>query len=114
MRKFLVQVNGARYEVGVEEITNAPAIEAAPKTEPVAPAASAPAGGKTILSPMPGTILQVAVKAGDAVKRGQLLMVLEAMKMENEIQAPADCIVASVSVQAGATVSTGQLLLTLG
>ena len=122
MRKYLVNVNGTSYEVMVEEINGAiPAapVAAAPAA-PAAPVVSAPAApvavpaapvsaatGETISSPMPGTILSVSVKQGDTVKKGQVLMVLEAMKMENEIVSPKSGVVVSVGVSAGASVNTG-------
>ena len=114
MKKYRVNVNGTVYEVELEEITGA-APAAAPVAAPAAPApAAAPAGGEKIAAPMPGTILSVNVAAGDAVKKGQVLMILEAMKMENEIMAPCDGTVTSVSVTKGAAVESGALLCTIG
>ena len=113
MKKYRVNVNGTVYEVELEEMTGAPA--AAPVAAPAPAAAAAPAaGGEKVTSPMPGTILSVNVAAGDAVKRGQVLMILEAMKMENEIMCPCDGTVASVSVTKGAAVGSGTLLCTIG
>ncbi len=113
MKKYRVNVNGTVYEVELEEMTGAPA--AAPVAAPAPAAAAAPAaGGEKVTSPMPGTILSVNVAAGDAVKRGQVLMILEAMKMENEIMCPCDGTVASVSVTKGAAVESGTLLCTIG
>ena len=118
MKKYRVNVNGTNYEIAVEEITGAEA-QAAPVAAPAAAPApvaapvAAPAGGEAVNSPMPGTILAVNVKAGDAVKAGQVLMILEAMKMENEIVAPVDGTVASVSVNQGTAVETGTLLCTI-
>ena len=113
MKKYRVNVNGTVYEVELEELTGAPA--AAPVAAPAPAAAAAPAaGGEKVTSPMPGTILSVNVAAGDAVKRGQVLMILEAMKMENEIMAPCDGTVTSVSVTKGAAVESGALLCTIG
>ena len=77
------------------------------------PAAAAPAGGQTIAAPMPGTILAVNVQNGAAVKRGDVLFILEAMKMENEIMAPCDGTAAGVNVTKGAAVSTGDVLCVL-
>ena len=109
MKKYRVNVNGTVYEVELEEMTGAPA--AAPVAAPAASAAAAPAaGGEKVTSPMPGTILSVNVAAGDAVKRGQVLMILEAMKMENEIMCPCDGKVASVNTSKGAAVESGTLL----
>ena len=82
---------------------------AAPAPAP-APAAAAPAGGEQVTSPMPGTILSINVAAGDTVKRGQVLMILEAMKMENEIMCPCDGKVASVNTSKGSAVESGTLL----
>jgi biotin carboxyl carrier protein len=111
MRKFSVNVNGTRYEVEVEEI-DAKAAAQAQKSEPVK--ASAPAGaGVEVTSPMPGNILQVNVKPGDAVKEGQQLMILEAMKMENEILAPCAGKVTTLAVAKGSTVESGALLCTI-
>ena len=105
MKKYRVNVNGTAYEVEIEEITGA-----APAT-PAAPAApAAPADGEVVAAPMPGNILAVNVKAGDAVMKGQVLMVLEAMKMENEIVCPRDGTVISVSVSKGASVESGAAL----
>ena len=106
MRKFIVNVNGIGYEVEVEEVTVNSAAPAAPKA-PAAPVA----GSKPITAPMPGTILSVNVNSGDTVKSGQVLIVLEAMKMENEIMAPVDCRIASVKVQKGASVNSGDVLI---
>ena len=114
MKKYRVNVNGTVYEVELEEITGA-APAAAPVAAPAAPApATAPAGGEKIAAPMPGTILSVNVAAGDAVKKGQVLMILEAMKMENEIMAPCDGTVTSVAAVKGAAVESGALLCTIG
>ncbi len=114
MQKYRVNVNGTVYEVELEEITGA-APAAAPVAAPAAPApAAAPAGGEKIAAPMPGTILSVNVAAGDAVKKGQVLMILEAMKMENEIMAPCDGTVTSVAAVKGAAVESGALLCTIG
>ena len=114
MKKYRVNVNGTVYEVELEEMTGAPAAPAAPAAAPAAPAAAPAAGGEKVTSPMPGTILSVNVAAGDAVKRGQVLMILEAMKMENEIMCPCDGTVASVSVTKGTAVESGTLLCTIG
>ena len=110
MKKYRVTVNGTVYEVELEEITGAaPAAE-----KPAAPAPAAPAGeGERITSPMPGTILAVNVAAGRSVKKGDVLMVLEAMKMENEIMCPRDGVVSSVQAAKGAVVESGTLLCVL-
>ena len=112
MKKYRVTVNGTVYEIELEELTGAaPAAPvAAPAAAPAPAPAAAPAGGEQVPSPMPGNILAVNVAAGDAVKRGQVLMVLEAMKMENEIMCPCDGRVVSVNTSKGATVESGTLL----
>ena len=108
MKAYKVTVNGNVYEITLEVIDKAD-IKAAP-----APAAApAAAGSQSINAPMPGTILKVNVQNGQAVKKGDVLMILEAMKMENEIMAPADGVVASVNVASGASVESGALLCTL-
>lgn len=120
MRKFNVAVNGENYDVTVDEIggsapaaapVSAPA--AAPKAAPAPAAAAAPAGASEVVSPMPGTIVSVKVNAGDAVKAGDILCVLEAMKMENEIVAPDDGTVAAVHVKQGDMVETNAKLISL-
>ena len=110
MKKYRVNVNGTTYEICVEEITGA---EAAAVAAAPAPAA-APAGGEKVVAPMPGNILSVNVKDGASVKKGDVLMILEAMKMENEIMAPVDGTVSAVSVTKGQTVETGALLCVIG
>ena len=112
MKHLKITVNGVAYDVQVEEADGStPAASTAP-----APAAkkAAPAGdGDPINSPMPGTIVNVKVKAGQDVKKGDVLVILEAMKMENEIKAPKDGKVTSVNVNKGESVDTGTLLVTL-
>ena len=108
MKKYRVTVNGTAYEIELEELTGAAPAPAAATAAP-APAA-APAGGEQVTSPMPGTILSINVAAVDTVKRGQVLMVLEAMKMENEIMCPCDGKIASVNTSKGASVESGTLL----
>ena len=140
MRKFAITVNGNTYEVEVEEIGGAPVYAAAPVAAPAAPvAAPAPvaaapaaapkaaapaaapkaaapagaAGANKVNAPMPGTILDVKVSVGQSVKNGDVLCILEAMKMENEIAAPCDGVIASINVTKGATVNTGDVLVSL-
>ena len=126
MKKFNVTVNGTVYEVEVNEVGGvapvaapapkaaAPAPKAAPAATPAAAAAPVPAGAQTVDCPMPGKILSVAVTAGQAVKKGEVLCILEAMKMQNEIVAPHDATVAEVRVAANQTVATGDALVVLG
>ena len=121
--KYKVTLNGRTYEVEVEAgkamlVDEYEAFAPAPAA-PAAPAAAAPAAaavtaaGEPVNSPMPGTILRVEVAQGAAVKEGQLLVVLEAMKMENEILAPCDGTVAQIVAQKGSTVETGSPLIVL-
>ena len=118
MKKYNVTVNGTAYEGTVEAVDaadiKAPAPAPAAAAAPAPAAAAAPAGGEKITSPMPGTILNVNVTNGSAVKKGDVLMILEAMKMENEIMAPCDGTIASVNVTKGASVNTGDLLCVIG
>lgn len=132
MKKYIVTVNGSKYEVVVEDAapgaTYTPAAPAAPAAAPAptpapaaAPAAApapapaaASADGEKITCPMPGTIVKVPVKAGQAVKQGDVLCVFEAMKMENEVMAPRDGVIASVAVSEGASVNSGDVLVVLG
>ena len=107
MKKFNITVNGTAYDVEVNEVKGA-APAAAPKAAPV------PAGAETVKAPMPGKILSVAVSAGQAVKKGETLLILEAMKMQNEIAAPHDAVVSEVRVAANQTVSTGDDMVVLG
>jgi biotin carboxyl carrier protein len=126
--KYVVTLNGKKFEVEVEKgqatavyagaaapVAAAPApVAAAPAAAPVAAPAAAPAGaGEAVSAPMPGNILQVKVANGQAVKSGDVLFILEAMKMENEICAPKDGTVTSVCVNKGSVVETGTVLCTL-
>ena len=120
--KYVVSLNGKNYEVEVTEseavltkVTDTPV--QAPAATPVQPAAPVPAaaaapvsGGTNVISPMPGTILSVNVTVGQAVKAGDVLMVLEAMKMENDIVASADGTVKQLLVSKGSTVNTDDVL----
>ena len=118
--KYIVTLNGKNYEVEVEEteavivgVTDAaPAVPAAAPSAPAAPASAA--DGTKVLSPMPGNILAVNVSVGAAVKAGDVLLVLEAMKMENDIVAPCDGTVKQILVQKGSTVATDDLLAVVG
>ncbi|WP_300278833.1 biotin/lipoyl-containing protein [uncultured Subdoligranulum sp.] len=124
MKNLIVTVNGVAYNVTVEEGTGAPVAAAAPAAPapapaaapaaPEAPAAPAGAAGAVVVNaPMPGNILDVKVKPGDSVKAGDTLLILEAMKMENEISAPQDGTIASVDVRKGDVVDSGALLCTM-
>lgn len=136
-RLFNIKVNGNMYEVEVEEVKTSgsvPVKKEAPKmpapqktqevkpepvTQPVAPKAPevkaqiSVEGGSSISAPMPGTINEIRVKEGDTVSRGQILLILEAMKMENEIMAPVDGVVAGISVSKGASVNAGELMIVI-
>ncbi len=113
MKKYKVNVNGTNYEIEIELMseTEAKASAAATPTPEAAPAATGE--GEKISSPMPGTILDIKVNVGDNVKKGQVLMILEAMKMENEIMAGADGQITSIGVTKGASVQTGDALCTI-
>ena len=126
MKNYVITVNGTSYEVSVEEVNSAatePTVampSAAPAAKPApapkaAPKAAAPAaaGSVPVNAPMPGKIIDVKVGTGASVKRGDVILILEAMKMENEIVAPQDGTVASVNVSAGDAVEAGAVLATL-
>lgn len=134
-RNFNVTVNGETYSVEVEELkadgsvatqsVSRPTPVSKPAPKAAAPAKKAPkaapkaapkpvaAGASTIDAPMPGTILDIKVKEGDLVKEGQVVVILEAMKMENELMAPADGVIASVNVEKGASVNPGEVLVSI-
>ena len=116
--KYKVTLNGRTYEVEVEAgkamlLDEYEAIAPAAPAAAPAPVAAAPVAGEAVNAPMPGNILKVNVTAGQAVKEGELLCVLEAMKMENEIFAPKAGTVAQVLVSKGSTVDTGATLVVL-
>ncbi len=132
MKTYNITVNGVTYVVNVEEVAAgataaaptttpapvatpvaAPAAAPAPKAAAPAPAKSGSTGAIAIKAPMPGNIMKINAKVGAAVKKGDVLLVLEAMKMENDICAPNDGVVASVEVSQGATVETDAVLVTL-
>lgn len=122
MKRFNITVNGKAYDVAVEELdaSSAPvapaaASAAAPAPAPAAPAAAPAAGaGEKVTAPMPGTILDVKVAVGDSVTKGQVIMILEAMKMENDIVASCDGKITSVLTSKGSSVNSGDALATIG
>lgn len=127
MKMFRVVVNGSEYKVGIEElaeenVSRSSQPETAPtppqpiaKTQPrpSAPKTASAGTGGTIVAPMPGTVIRVAVNIGDKVTKGQTLLVLEAMKMENEIMAPADGVVQELNITQGISVNAGDILVVL-
>ena len=116
MKYYNITVNGVAYSVSVEETAAGAAPVAAPAAPAAPPKAAAPAGAAgavTVKAPMPGNILDVKVAAGASVKAGDVLVILEAMKMENEIVAPQDGTVASVNVNKGDTVNSGDVLVSM-
>lgn len=118
---YIVTLNGKEYEVELErgEVSAVlrgnvdPGTPAAASAPAPAAAAAGAAGGEAVTAPIPGVVLQVRCRAGQAVKRGDVLFILEAMKMENEVFAPRDGIVSAVAASQGATVETGAVLCTL-
>ena len=133
MKRYNITVNGTSYEVVVEEVSggsvaapvSAPAVAApvaAPKAAPAAapapkkaaaPAASGAKGNVSVTAPMPGTILDVKVSVGQSVKKGDVICVLEAMKMENDIPAPCDGVIASVNVSKGSSVNANDVIASI-
>ncbi|MGM9615607.1 MAG: biotin/lipoyl-containing protein [Oscillospiraceae bacterium] len=128
--KYKITLKGRTYEVEVERgeamildeyealapaapAAPAPAPASVPAAAPAAPAATATASGTVVSAPLPGNILAIQVKEGDAVKEGQVLVLIEAMKMENEVMAPADGVVKQIAVTKGAVVATGDTLLVI-
>ena len=123
MKRFLIKINGKTYDAEVEVLgasAAAPAPAAAPKAAAPAPAPAAPAaapkagGPANVTSPLPGTVLRLVKNAGDTVAAGEVVMVVESMKMENEVVAPEAGRIASIAVAAGSAINTGDLLFTLG
>ena len=122
MKQYTITVNGVAYDVTVEE-KNGGVVSAPKAVEKSAPAAAAPVasapqaaakeGNVAVSAPMPGKILAVKAKEGDSVKAGDVLLVLEAMKMENDIVAPQDGVVASINVKVGYSVESGAKLASL-
>lgn len=126
MKRFLIRINGKTYDAEVEVVgTSASAPVAAPTAAPAAalaaaPAAPAPAaapaagGPANVTSPLPGTVLRLCKNTGDSVAAGEVVMIVESMKMENEVVAPEAGRIASIAVAAGSAINTGDLLFTLG
>ena len=122
MKRYSITVNGKAYDVAVEELSAdaaapvaaAPAPAAAPKAAAPAPTAAPVADGTKVSAPMPGTILDVKVSVGDSVTAGQALFVLEAMKMENDVNSPVAGKVLSVNTTKGTAVETGTVLAVIG
>lgn len=130
MKKYIIKLNGKTYEVEMGEVSGssvyvAPAANgsgttangptpAAPSAAPSAAPVASATGGDAIISPMPGNIIDIRVKAGDRVKKNQVILVLEAMKMENEIVAPADGTVLSIATSKGAMVNANEELVRIG
>ena len=116
MKKYKVIVNGTEYEVQIELLSDDQAAKLTqPAEKPALQSAEAPSAGEgAVKAPLTGVITSVSVKAGDDVKKGQVLMILEAMKMENEILAPSDGKVSSVAVSAGKQVEAGDALCVIG
>ena len=113
MKVYKVKVNGKVYEVELEAVSEqAGSIASSPA--PAAPAPVASGEGQEVVAPMQGTILDVKVKAGDAVKKGQVVAILEAMKLENEVVSPFDGVVKNVLVSKGQKVNNGDKLLIVG
>jgi glutaconyl-CoA/methylmalonyl-CoA decarboxylase subunit gamma len=133
MKKFNVTVNGVSYEVAVEEVssatapvltvapvatTPAPVATPAPAAAPAPAATPAPAavgaGDTTVNAPMPGKVVKVLLQAGQAVKKGEVVLILEAMKMQNEISSPVAGTIKSVQVTSGQNVKPGEILAVIG
>lgn len=120
MRNFIVTVDGKQYQVGVEEVGAtasvapvAPVQEQTKKVEAVKPAAAAPANGTKFLAPMPGMVKKLSVANGTKVKEGDVILVLEAMKMDNDLTAPCDGTITYKTTE-GANVDTNALLAVIG
>ena len=123
MKRYSITVNGNTYDVMVEEVEAGATVSAPVTSTPIAPIASAAPkaapkaagneGATKVNSPMPGTILAVKVAVGQSVKKGDVICVLEAMKMENDIPAPCDGVIASINTQKGASVAANDVLATL-
>ena len=113
MKSYTITVNGTVYDVTVEEKAGGAAPAAAAAPAPKAPAASGSAGSVEVTAPMPGKILSVKANPGQSVKKGEVILLLEAMKMENEVVAPQDGTIASINVNSGDMVEAGKVLATM-
>ncbi len=123
MSKYIIKVNGTPYEVEVQELGGSSPVAAPAAFKPKARASAGQQAVKTtqpvtasagdVVAPMPGTVLKVKVAAGDTVKKGQVLLILEAMKMENEIVSPVDGKVAALYVEAGKSVTAREVMVTI-
>mgnify|MGYP000378058297 CR=1 FL=1 len=111
MKNLRITVNGTAYDVQVEELGGSSALAAAAPAPPAAPAGAQ--GSVVVKAPMPGTVVNVVVSAGQAVKAGDDLVFIEAMKMETPVKAPQDGTVATVDVAKGESVDSGKVLVTL-
>lgn len=121
MKRYKITVNGQAYDVVVEEVSGAPSsvapvAHAAPSAAPAVPAAPAPAaaGSGCVRAPMPGTVTAVKASVGQRVSQGEVLLLLEAMKMENEIVAPVAGTVTSIKVGSGQSVNTNDVMVEIG
>ncbi|MEG1312147.1 MAG: biotin/lipoyl-containing protein [Romboutsia sp.] len=126
IKKYSITVNGNTYDVEVEEqglqgsIVSRPVVQynepkqQLPKESTLKSEVSAYQCSGSVNAPMPGTINDVLVKVGDSVKRGQVLLILEAMKMENELMASCDGTISAVNISKGSSVSVGDVLITIG
>jgi glutaconyl-CoA/methylmalonyl-CoA decarboxylase subunit gamma len=121
MRRFNVTVNGKTYQVEVDEVgLSQPSVSYVP-VQPVQPVQQSPVvqqekpvSGEQMSAPMPGNILDIKVSEGQRVKAGDVLLILEAMKMENEITAPKDGVIVKIHTSKGTTVNAGDALITIG
>ena len=114
MKKFNIKVNGNAYEVEIEEVKAAPAVKVAANPAAAPAPAVVGAGDTAINAPMPGKIVKLVAEAGKAVKKGDVVLILEAMKMQNEISAPVDGTLKSINVAAGQSVKPGEVLAVIG
>ncbi|HEY3424580.1 MAG TPA: biotin/lipoyl-containing protein [Negativicutes bacterium] len=114
MSMYTITINGKAYDVSVEKKDGAPTVKAAAPAPVAAPASNAGAVGTKISAPMPGNIIDVKVEVGDNVKKGQELIILEAMKMRNPMLAVTDGVIQAIYVKPGDAIQTGTILLVIG